>query len=132
MSKTKVIAAVVAVLVLVPIGCSVLNTTAAVTTAPGRVVQKTLQTDNIIGSYAAFFNRKAAYDARLSQIEGHKVVISATQDPAELSRLRMELGAMRQSCRESALAYNADTLRADKALFQSNNLPASLSETACD
>lgn len=132
MKTWKIVLVSLVVLIGTPIACSVLSTTAAVTTAPGRVVQKALQTDNIIGNYEAFFNRKAAYDARLAQVRGHAKLATLTTDQAELNRLRVELSAMQQSCREIATQYNADARKANRSIFKSGDLPDALSETACE
>lgn len=131
-TNVKIGLAVAALLIGLPIGCSLINATNAVATAPGRVVTKTMQTDNIIDSYATFFDTKASYDARLGQIADHKALIAGNSDPSEASRLRIELAAMRQSCRELAAGYNADAGRADKKIFQSRDLPATLSEETCN
>lgn len=128
----KIALASAAALLLVPIGCSLVTTTASVTTAPGRVVSKTLQTDNIIGSYESFFNRKAAYDARVAQITEYEVMVRDNTDKDEAQRLRIELSAMRQSCRDIATTYNADAAKANKKIFRDGELPATLSETACN
>lgn len=132
MSKFKIGLALAAVLVGVPVGCSILGTATSVATAPGRVVQKTLQTDNIISNYEGFFNRKAQYDARLNQAQGHTLLLATEQDPAEKTRLRIELSAMKQSCRDLATQYNADAAKLNRKLFRDSQLPANLSETACE
>lgn len=122
----------IAVLIGLPIGCSMITTATTVATTPSRVINKTLETNNVIANYETFFNRKAEFDGRVAQIETHQAVISATNDPAELSRLRMELAAQRQSCRELANNYNADAQKLNRGLFRDNNLPANLEVTACE
>lgn len=131
-STWKIALGTAAALLLVPIGCSLVSTTASVTTAPGRVVSKTLETNNIIGSYEGFFNRKAAYDARVAQIDEFEQMAKDNTDPAEAQRLRIELSAMRQSCRDIATTYNADSAKANKSIFRDGDLPLTLSESACN
>lgn len=132
MKNWKIWGAGLALLIGTPIACSLVGTTAAVTTAPGRVVQRTLTTDNILNNYEAFFDRKAAYEARLGQIRAHTDLVKATTDASELMRLGIERNAMRQSCRELATQYNADAKKANRGLFRSGELPSTLSETACE
>lgn len=131
-SGWKIGVAAAALLIAVPLGYSVINTATTVATAPGRVVTKTMQTDNIISTYEGFFAHKAAYDGRLGQIKTHTKLIEANADPAEASRLRIELAAMQQSCREMAIKYNADAAMMNKSLFRDGKLPSTLSELECD
>lgn len=128
----KVGLAAVAILIAVPVGISIIGGASSVATAPGRVVSKTMQTDNIISTYEGFFAHKAAYDGRLGQIKSHTKLIEANADPAEASRLRIELAAMQQSCREMAIKYNADAAMMNKSLFRDGKLPSTLSELECD
>lgn len=131
-TEIKIGLAVAALSFAVPVGCSLIGGAASVATAPGRVVSKTMQTDNIIGNYEAFFNRKAQYDTRIAQIGTQVVAVADNEDPAEASRLRVELAAMRQSCRTLAAQYNADSAKLNRSVFKSNDLPATLSESACN
>lgn len=128
----KIALAAAGLLFAVPVGLSLIGGAASVASAPGRVVSKTMQTDNIIGSYESFFNRKAAFDARVAQIDEHVGLMKENTDPAETSRLRIELAGMRQSCRELATTYNADAAKMNKSLFRDGKLPATLSETDCN
>ena len=115
-----------------PVACSLLGTSAAVTTAPGRVVTRTLATDNILSTYEGFFNQKAAYDSRVAGIESQSALIAAETDKEELQRLRMELSAMKQVCRELANQYNADALKGNDSLFLDHRLPKTLDAVTCE
>jgi hypothetical protein len=44
--------------------------------------------------------------------------LKAETDPAERTRLRMEMAAQQQSCRELAADYNANSLQAEPAAVQ--------------
>lgn len=127
---------VVGLLVAGPAACGLYSTfsstTGAVTSAPGRVISSTLQTDNILGNYSLFFDRSAQYDARLAQIKEHKLYMVDTTDADEKIRLRTELSTMRASCRNLATSYNADSQKLNVRLFKSNNLPYTLSMENCD
>ena len=127
-----IIGGLIAAAFIVPVGCSVINTTASVTTAPGRVAQETLRTSNILDNYEWFYNTNANYEARKGQIVEYKGLLSNEADPAERTHLRIELSAMRMSCRELATTYNANSQKLNRSLFKANNLPAELSKEECD
>ena len=110
----------------------VLGVIGTAATAPGRVVNKTLGTDNIITSYEWFFDTNAQFEARRIQVKAHAALASAEQDAKERSRLNIELGAMRQSCRDLATKYNANSQKTNKAIFKSGGLPESLQLTHCE
>lgn len=111
---------------------SLLGVFGSVATAPGRVVSKTLETDNILASYEWFYDANAQYDSRRGQIRAHAGLIAAEQDAKERSRLNVELSAMRQSCRDLATKYNANSEKANKSLFKSRGLPEFLPINACE
>lgn len=117
---------------LLYLGGHALGVFGTVATAPGRMVNKTLQTDNIISSYEWFYDVNAQYEARRAQIAGHAKLLAGEQDKQERARLNMELAAMRQSCRDLATKFNANSVKANKSLFKSHNLPESLPITACE
>jgi hypothetical protein len=104
----------------------------SVLTAPGRVVNKTLGTDNIIASYEWFYDVNAQYISRASQVRGHATLIVAETDPKERSRLSIEIAAMRQSCRDLVTKYNANSEKANKSLFKSRGLPETLEISTCE
>lgn len=103
-----------------------------VATAPGSVINKTLQTDNIIHNYEWFFDVNAQFNARRGQIATHSKMLAAEKDAAERSRLNIELAAMRQSCRDLATKYTANSDKANRSLFKSRGLPETLSINDCE
>lgn len=132
MSTFKYVAIGVAALIVIPVGLSAIGTFNTVATAPGRVINKTLQTDNIIFNYERFFDVNANYESRVSQIKEHKSLLAETSDSAEKTNLRIELSAMKQSCRELANGYNADSRKLNRGLFKDRNLPYELDVTVCE
>src|SRR3990167_6388848 len=72
--------------------------------APGRVISRTLETDNIIATYERFHDRHGVYKSRLAQIVSQQRTIADLSDVKEREKvmLRQELEAMRQSCRDLA------------------------------
>jgi len=129
-SKVIALVAVVALSVGVPVGCAVLSTVNSVATAPSRVINKTLETDNIIYSYEWFFNTNAQYNTRAAQISEYKTFTDTEHE--ERARLRMELSAVKQSCRELANNYNANAMKLNRAFFRSKNLPETLDVEICE
>lgn len=109
-----------------------LGVVGTVATAPGRVINKTLGTENIISSYEWFYDVNAQFDSRVGQIREHAALVKAEGDGKERSRLQIELSAMRQSCRDLATKYNANSEKANKSLFKSRGLPETLSTTTCE
>jgi hypothetical protein len=110
----------------------VLGVIGTAATAPGRVVNKTLGTDNIISSYEWFYDTNAQFDSRRGQIKTHAALVKAEEDPKERARLNIELGAMRQSCRDMATKYNANSEKANKSIFKSRGLPETLQLNDCE
>ena len=110
----------------------VLGVIGTAATAPGRVVNKTLGTDNIISSYEWFYDTNAQFDSRRGQIKAHAALAKAEEDTKERARLNIELGAMRQSCRDMATKYNANSEKANKSIFKSRGLPEALALNDCE
>lgn len=104
----------------------------SVASAPGRVVNKTLQTENILSSYEWFYDTNAQFDSRKGQVKAHGVLLAGEQDAKERSRLNIELSAMRQSCRDLATKYNANSEKANKSIFKSRGLPETLNLNECE
>lgn len=101
-------------------------------TAPGRVLNKTLETENILASYEYFYDVNAQFNARRDQIKGHVALLTTESDPKERSRLSIEIAAMRQSCRDMAAKYDANSKKANKAIFKSSGLPETLQQSDCE
>lgn len=116
----------------VPVGCGLYSVFTTTVSAPGRVINRTLSTDNILQNYNQFFDRNANYNVRLKQITDNKADLAAETDPDEKYRLRTELKAVRYSCRELAASYNADSQKLTAAPFKSHKLPYTLNMEACD
>jgi len=108
------------------------NTATTVATAPGKVVQKTFQADNIITNYEWYYDTHAAYEARLGQITDHSSYLEAEEDRIEIQRLRIELTAMRQSCRDLATKYNANSQKVNKSIFKGGAVPETIEKEKCN
>ena len=112
-------------LTMIATGVNVIST-------PSRVLNKTLQTSNVIQSYEWYFDTKASYDARVSQIRQFEGWLSAETNPDEQRRLRTEVSAMQQSCREMSAIYTANSSKLNKQFFKSKELPFTLNAKDCE
>ncbi len=83
-------------------------------------------------NYHWFYDAKNRVDARVAQITAEKATVAETTDPAELGRLRVDLGGMQQSCRELVADYDSHASEVDKGLFKSNSLPDRLDPEVCE
>jgi hypothetical protein len=124
--------AVGAFLIAAPIGCGIYSTFSSVTTAPSRVINRTLQTTNIIQNYEWFFDTNAQFKTRLQQVRDQEAAMADETDKAERERLRIELNTIRYSCRDLANTYNANSEKQNRALFKSRGLPATLDQEECN
>lgn len=113
------------------VAANVVGTLTSVATAPGRVISKTLETDNIIASYEWFLDANGQIQARIAQVKGHKAILSDTTDASEKSRLRIELAAIQQSCRDLSNRYNANASKINKAIFRAD-APESVDARLCE
>jgi len=111
---------------------NLVGTAVSVATAPGRVIQKTLDTNNIISSYEWFHDANNQVKARVAQIAGHKKILEETTDAAEKSRLRIELSAIQQGCRDLVGRYNANATKINKSIFMGREAPESLNPSICE
>ncbi|AMB48348.1 hypothetical protein [Methylobacterium sp. AMS5] len=134
MSPTKLFGyCIVGIVALGGLGivASTVGTIGSVATAPGRVISKTLETNNIISSYERFRDLNKVFDARVAQLRAHKKALDAETDPKERVYLRTEFFGQQQSCRDIAARYNADASKMNKAIFRAD-APESLNAAACE
>lgn len=110
----------------------VFSTASSVISAPGRVIQETMKTDNIIESYEWFYDVNAAFTARSGQVTQFKSLLREEEDKGEKRRLRIEMAAMQQSCRELTTKYNANSEKMNKSIFKGWSLPDILNTGECE
>lgn len=96
-----------------------------------KVVEKTFEADNIIHNYEWFYDVNAAYDARLAQVHTFQTYLSEEEDAAEKRKVRMELAAVTQSCRDLATKYNANSEKMNRSIFKGWQLPHTLEMKSC-
>ncbi len=111
---------------------SALGVFSSVVTAPARVIGQTLQTDNIIQSYEWFFDTNAAYISRRKQVSDFTTFMADKENNAQEKRmLRIELSAVKQSCRDLVTKYNANSEKMNKTIFKDWSLPNTLDLATC-
>lgn len=103
----------------------------SILSSPLGVLQKTFEPNNIIHTYEWFHDANGAVNSRVSQIKAHKQIVAQTTDASEQSRLRIELAAMQQSCRDLTNRYNANADKANRSIFQ-RGVPDKLSTSQCE
>jgi hypothetical protein len=99
------------------------------------VADRTLDADNIIFNYEQFYDVSEKFKAKTHDLDTHKDLVSIAKeegDKVELGRLRMELAALKSSCRSLASEYNADSQKLNRSIFKSNDLPHTLTLSDCE
>lgn len=96
------------------------------------LVDKATNTDKMLANYEWFQESATAFDARVRQIRAHEKLIVAETDRAEMARLRIELSAMQQTCRDLAARYSAKTNEIHVGYLKGRNLPEHLSSEQCE
>jgi hypothetical protein len=119
-------AAVVLAIFLVAAGLAI-----AMLTAPMNVARETLRTDNIINNYEWFHDASQQFTARTRQVAERQTWLAGEGEAGEKNRLRIELGAISQSCRELAARYNANAMKSNRSLFMGRNVPTNLDAGLC-
>lgn len=128
----KIVALSIGALLALPIAFGAYSTFTSVASAPSRVINRTLQTENIIFNYERFFDVNASFTSRVAQVNQYKDFLASETDPTEKINLRTEMAAMQQSCRELATSYNADSQKMNRSLFRDSDLPYTLNISECE
>lgn len=122
------VALIVAGLVLAPtlaVGLSLLN-------KPAALVAKATDTTKMLQNYEWFYEAANNYDARVAQAHTFKGMLATETDPGEKQRLRVDLAAIQQSCRELAARYAAQSGKVHVGYLKSNSLPEVLNPKDCE
>ena len=120
---------------VVVVGLSVISAGVGLLSLPfvqgTRIVEKTLNADNVIYNYEWFHDYQAAINARVEQIVSNKKDLEGAA-PTDLSKMRIELQAMRQSCRTMVEQYNANATKTNRSIFMGTTVPPSFDPTICE
>lgn len=99
---------------------------------PARVISKTFDADNIITSYEYYRDAYGNFQARTAQVRQFKGMAGAEADQQERNRLRIEMAAIQQSCRDLAQKYNANANKVNKSIFMGTSVPTNLNAGDCE
>jgi hypothetical protein len=111
----------------------VLKTVFAPMNAVSGVVSKTLDPNNIIARYEWYHDAYGTFKSRVNQIKVSKSdMTGVANDPAETGRLRIELRAQQQNCRQLAEQYNANATKTNQSIFMGREAPSRLDASMCE
>jgi hypothetical protein len=113
-------------------GAFLLNVATQPLRTAGGVINRTFDADNVIAKYEWFHDAHGQYQARVNQIVSTRQMYTEEKDIAERSRLRIELSAQRQSCRDIVTRYNANATKTNVSIFQGREAPSSLNIQTCE
>lgn len=104
----------------------------SITSQPGRVISKTFDADNVIQNYEYYHDANGNFIAKTAQVRQFREMVKQETDPQEKSRLRIEMAAIQQSCRDLAQRYNANSQKANRAIFKGGRVPEQLYMGDCE
>ena len=99
---------------------------------PARVISKTFDADNMIHNYEFFHDANNNVMARTAQIKGHRAIIADNKDVSEQTRLRIELAAIQQSCRDLVARYNSNATKVNRSIFMGRTAPTNINPETCE
>lgn len=99
---------------------------------PARILSKTLDADNVIQNYEWFHDANGNFMARSAQVRQFKQLGAQETDAQEKGRLRIEMAAIQQSCRELARRYNANATKVNRSIFRGQSAPEMLNAGECE
>ena len=99
---------------------------------PAAIASKATNTNRMIENYEWFYEAANNFGARTAQVRSFKTLLTKESDHAEQSRLRVDLAAVQQSCRDLAAKYEAQSGKVHVGYLKSKDLPQSLNEKECE
>ncbi len=101
-------------------------------TKPMQLVNKTMETANIIHNYEWFHDMHASWQAKVGQVKSHAALINETTDKNEITKLRIERAGIQQLCRTLVTSYNAASSKINRKIFKGGSLPDELDMASCE
>ena len=96
------------------------------------VMSKTFSAENVLTKYEWFHDANGQYMSRVNQIKVSKSNMKDETDTTERQRIRIELNAQQQSCRDLVTRYNANSTKINVGIFQGREAPATLDIATCE
>lgn len=119
---------IVTIIVFVPtilVGVSLLN-------KPAALVSKATDTTKMLQNYEWFYEASNNFKSRVAQVSSSKKALASEEDKSEKARLRVDLGAAQQSCRDLSAKYEAQSGKIHVGYLKSKSLPESLNAKECE
>jgi hypothetical protein len=104
----------------------------AMVNKPAALASKATDTTAMLRNYEWFHEAASNYVARTAQVRSFKTLLAQEPDKGEQSRLRVDLAAVQQSCRDLAAKYEAQTGKIHVGYLKSKSLPESLNQKECE
>jgi hypothetical protein len=114
------------------VGLGLMGTAANLLMQPGRIISKTLDANNVIQKYEWFYDAAGTFKAKTSQVRQYKELWSKETDEVEKRRLRIDMAAIQQSCRDLGQRYNANALKANQSIFIGRDAPSNVPVGDCE
>ena len=99
---------------------------------PATIASRTFDANNVIAKYEWFYDAYGNWQARTSQVRQFKGLLAGESDKQEQSRLRIEMAAIQQSCRDLTRRYNANAEKANQSIFMGRRVPSFLDAGECE
>ena len=101
--------------------------------AASGVVSKTLDPNNVIARYEWYHDAYGTFKSRVNQIKVSKSDMAASGSGTdETIRIRTELRAQQQNCRQLAEQYNANATKTNQSIFMGREAPSRLDSNLCE
>lgn len=122
----------IALLIATVVCLTIFGQVAKVVSTPARVLNKTLDTDNVITQYEFYYDVHEGYLARVGQIREFSGRVAQETDATERRFLNTELSGQRASCRTLVAKYNANSQKLTTKHFKGWALPHRLVLQTCE
>lgn len=99
---------------------------------PAALVSKATDTTRMLQNYEWFYEAANNFTTRTAQVRTIREILAQETDPGEKQRLRVDLGAVQQSCRELAAKYEAQSGKLHVGYLKSRDLPETLNQKDCE
>lgn len=99
---------------------------------PAALVSKATDTTKMLQNYEWFYEASNNFTARSAQVRQFKSLLASETEKSEQSRLRIDLAAVQQSCRDLVAKYEAQSGKLHVGYLKSKSLPESLNAKDCE
>ncbi len=119
-------------LAFIMVGIPVFSTCTAPMRSVSGVVDLTLDADNVIRTYEWYHDAWGQLQAKYDDVRMKADFYESETDADEIRRLRIELAAVVQSCRDLSGQYNANAAKVNRNIFQRGDVPEVVDMARCE